>query len=328
MAGPEQPATGVESYLTRSLDEARTAVAAHFYDMRFEVTGVREDFALSLDVVQVGALTIGLAHYTAQVRTAFGQPGAFHLALPFEGGLSVQQGLADPLYASAREGVLFDPAQYIRIDEISAGCRVLTVKVDKTAVVRQLEQLIGRPVPGELRLGPRVDLTGGRGRSWLELAAWTLRDRADPGGLLHEPMFAGRLEQSLLEGLLLTADHRWRTVLERPAPGMRPAHVKRVMDAVRDRPAEPYDANGLAAIAQVSVRTLQDAFRRSLGMSPMAYVSEVRLERAHRQLRSSAPGAATVTEIARQWGFAHLGRFAQRYRARFGESPSQTLAAR
>jgi AraC-like DNA-binding protein len=33
----------------------------------------------------------------------------------------------------------------------------------------------------------------------------------------------------------------------------------------------------------------------------------------------------TVAAVAHRWGFAHLGRFAYAYRARFGVSPSETL---
>jgi transcriptional regulator GlxA family with amidase domain len=51
---------------------------------------------------------------------------------------------------------------------------------------------------------------------------------------------------------------------------MRPTSVKKVMDAVRERPAEPYDAARLAEIAQVSLRTLNGAFRTNIGMFPMA----------------------------------------------------------
>jgi len=106
---------------------------------------------------------------------------------------------------------------------------------------------------------------------------------------------------------------------------MRPASVKRVMDAVQERPAEAYDAARLAGIAQVSVRTLQEAFRRHVGMSPMAYVYDVRLQRVHGELRAAGPGATTVSGVAHRWGFVHLGRFASRYRERFGETPSRTL---
>ena len=37
------------------------------------------------------------------------------------------------------------------------------------------------------------------------------------------------------------------------------------------------------------------------------------------------PGES-VTEIAMQWGFTHMGRFSIEYRRRFGESPSETLS--
>ena len=40
------------------------------------------------------------------------------------------------------------------------------------------------------------------------------------------------------------------------------------------------------------------------------------------------PASGTVTRIATESGFSHLGRFSVTYRAYFGESPSETLAAR
>jgi transcriptional regulator GlxA family with amidase domain len=51
---------------------------------------------------------------------------------------------------------------------------------------------------------------------------------------------------------------------------MRPTSVKRVIDAVQDRPAVPYEPTRLAEIAQVSLRTLNGAFRTNVGISQMA----------------------------------------------------------
>ncbi|XUM05256.1 helix-turn-helix transcriptional regulator [Streptomyces venezuelae ATCC 10712] len=97
------------------------------------------------------------------------------------------------------------------------------------------------------------------------------------------------------------------------------------MDAVRERPEHPFTTTELAALARVSVRRLQESFREYVGMSPMAYVREVRLDRVREELRAAAPDEVSVSEVAWRWGFAHQGRFAARYRERFGESPSRTL---
>lgn len=81
----------------------------------------------------------------------------------------------------------------------------------------------------------------------------------------------------------------------------------------------------IAAAAGMSPRGLQQSFNRSVGVSPLAHLRNVRLDAVHEALRSADPSTAAVAEVAREWGFAHLGRFSGAYRARFGELPSATL---
>jgi AraC-like DNA-binding protein len=87
-------------------------------------------------------------------------------------------------------------------------------------------------------------------------------------------------------------------------------------------PVTPAEA---ARAAGLHTRSLQQQTRRHLGVSPSAYLRDVRLERARTQLTEEYPGSATVAGIARAWGFGHLGRFSASYRARFGERPRDTL---
>ncbi|WLW57469.1 AraC family transcriptional regulator [Streptomyces sp. YU58] len=325
MADNPDRAAEFSSYTTRSVDEAHDAIAAHYYDLRLEVTGPPGDFVTGLGVVELGALTVGDVSFGTEVRMRFGEPGVYHLAIPLEGCFSVQEGSARPSIATTRGAVFFDPGQNIRVDAWSADCHVLSVKIDKAALLHQLELLLGGPPHRSPTFEPYVDVSEGAGRSWAQLALWCLREHELAGGLLHRPIVRGRIEQTLLEGVWLAARHSYRDELESPAPRMRPAAVKRVMDAVQELPTEPYDAARLAAIAQVSLRTLQQAFRTHVGVTPMAYVYEVRLQRVRAQLRTAAPGSTTVAAVAHQWGFVHLGRFARRYRERFGEPPSRTL---
>jgi AraC-like DNA-binding protein len=77
----------------------------------------------------------------------------------------------------------------------------------------------------------------------------------------------------------------------------------------------------------VAARTLRHIFEKYLGISPHQYLSERRLHLARSALLLATSGSTTVTDIATQFGFWELGRFAVNYRLRFGESPIATLRA-
>ena len=62
--------------------------------------------------------------------------------------------------------------------------------------------------------------------------------------------------------------------------------------------------------------------QEAVGVLPRDYVRQRRLERVHELLQS--PAVRSVTEVALDHGFLHLGRFSEAYRKRFGELPSQT----
>lgn len=82
----------------------------------------------------------------------------------------------------------------------------------------------------------------------------------------------------------------------------------------------------LCAHTGVAERTLRYAFRDQLGCSPKVYLQMIRLNGVRVELLSAESKTTSVTAAATRWGFMHLGRFAQDYRALFGELPSTTLA--
>ncbi|MEX1147182.1 MAG: helix-turn-helix domain-containing protein, partial [Sphingomonadales bacterium] len=51
---------------------------------------------------------------------------------------------------------------------------------------------------------------------------------------------------------------------------------------------------------------------------------DLRLDHAYAELSRSTRTGCTVTEVAMAAGFTHLSKFAAYYKARFGESPSDT----
>lgn len=91
--------------------------------------------------------------------------------------------------------------------------------------------------------------------------------------------------------------------------------------AAVDQPENPVTIEELCKTLGVSRRTLQYGFIEMTGMPPATYLRLARLNGARRSLKA----AASVTEVATVWGFWHLGRFSQDYKAFFGETPSFTL---
>jgi AraC-like DNA-binding protein/DNA-binding CsgD family transcriptional regulator len=116
--------------------------------------------------------------------------------------------------------------------------------------------------------------------------------------------------------------------LEQPLPVPRPTPVKRAVETIEAHPEYPFTTRRLAQISNVSVRTLQEAFRQHMGISPMSYLRQIRLARVHDDLHRADAGHITVARIAHRWGFSNLGRFAATYRARYGTNPSDTLHKR
>ena len=76
--------------------------------------------------------------------------------------------------------------------------------------------------------------------------------------------------------------------------------------------------------AGVSYRTLNRAFQERFGVGPKQYVVATKLAGVRRALLNSQ-GSVRITDVASDWGFWHLGRFARDYKRMFGELPSDTL---
>jgi AraC family transcriptional regulator, ethanolamine operon transcriptional activator len=70
---------------------------------------------------------------------------------------------------------------------------------------------------------------------------------------------------------------------------------------------------------------LQYAFKEAMGITPVAYLTLLRLHRVRQALRAADPRSTTVTREALRWGFWHFGDFSRAYKGCFGELPSKTL---
>jgi AraC family ethanolamine operon transcriptional activator len=102
--------------------------------------------------------------------------------------------------------------------------------------------------------------------------------------------------------------------------------VRRARELILERPQDFCHLTALCAALHVTRRTLQNCFQEVMGISPAAYLREVRLNAVRRALLDPHGARKTITDIAAQWGFWHMGHFGCEYKALFGETPSETRA--
>lgn len=207
----------------------------------------------------------------------------------------------------------------IRSVRIADGHAQCGMSIRRGLFVERLSALLERPLAAPIRFEPVVDLgkSAFQGiRALLEMATGIEFDQLINSGLL----MPARLQEMLVDAVLETWPHNYSEALHRPQPALAPRHVKLAMAYIREHPASLVSGSELALLANVSLRALQEGFKRFTGMSIVAYQRQVRLELAHQALQRGEGGS--VAQVALGLGFSNAGRFAQYFQQAYGISPA------
>jgi AraC-like DNA-binding protein len=289
--------------------------------------GDARGFRFAADVVRLGPITVGEISYGADVHVTIGDlESAYHVLAPVTGSLESRH-RGTVVAAGPARAAVYRPIGDIDL-HWAADCRLLSVKIERSALEREVDAALDRPVVTPVPLGAGFDLAGGPGRTWVSLVRLMLADLRAADGLGRQPWMAARWRDLVISGLALSVEHPYGDQPAGLAGPRRPRPVKRTLDAMHAEPWRAFTSADLAEISGVGVRVLQESFRQHVGMAPMAYLRRLRLDGVHAELSRADPWQVTVGEVAYRWGFTHLGRFAGAYRARYGVAPSQTLKDR
>ncbi len=312
------------SFHESDIDAAQAAVGQSYFMASMDLLEPGTPYEFRFDGVSLGALNVGEAWYNAGIRVGMADlDSCYYVNFPQTGTMHAEHRGSSVEVVPGR-GAVYQPVGDIRM-HTSDDYGSYAVRINRHTLENELEARLGRPVRRPLRLDPRLDLDRGTGRGWAGLVRLLAKEAKAHGDLLTHPIITAPLHDAVVSGLLLTARHPYSDLLQRPAGSWGPAPVKRAIDAMDAHPEHPFTPAILAELAGTSVRSLHDNFRRHVGLSPLQYLQQLRLQRAHQDLLRGDPSFVRVTQTAYRWGFAHLSRFAVAYRARYGESPSQTL---
>ncbi|MCW3493324.1 AraC family transcriptional regulator [Microbacterium sp. SSM24] len=309
---------------SRDVDHARQALSEVFLPVDFSPPRTSRTFEMHLNALTVGQLTCGYMRFGEAVRIETAEAENFHIDIPTGGRAMMRAGLGPPIHGTQDTAGIFMPGRPVAI-ESDEGFAQLSLMISRARLQLEVENLLGHELSRPLEFSGEIDLLTPGAQTMMQALRMIDQGSRHEGGLLAHPLATQRLEQILMHSLLFAQPHNHSAALASPSPdsGVRP--VSHVIELLRSDPAYPWTVAELAAEVSLSVRSLQEGFRRSLNTTPMAYLRRLRLEEVRRELVSAAPGTVTVTEVAARWGFTHLGRFAAVYRSEYSELPSDTM---
>lgn len=247
----------------------------------------------------------------------------FLLQIPLRGGAEIRCG-AQHVDASPRLASLPSPTEPLSMRWADDSPHLI-VRVARAALLSRLESLLQSPVGQHLVFDLGVPLDNPALAPMVHFIDY-LRLTLDTGNALQE---SGRLaehaEEYLMSALLMSVAHNHSRALTGDTQrSLLPRVVRRAQAFMEAHAEQPLSLADMCREVGCSARTLQVAFRQHAGRGPMEFLRELRLDRARAELMT--PGRCGVREVAQKYGFLHLGHFANQYRARFGERPSETRA--
>lgn len=311
-------------FRSNDLDETRARVAAVFCPHRLETTDRGARLQARHHHLPGERLSLNFIEYGARTLIAPGELDRFYLVqIPLTGAAAIVNGQAHYHSNPTTAAVLNPHLQTSMIWE--QGTRQILVQIERRALQDHLSAHLGETAQRPLTFAGPLDLTVGTGAALRRLVLYLVAE-ADAGGPSIGAGLMGRqFESVLMSGLLDAQQHDYAADLDRLRPVPRPRQQRLAESYIEANLDQPLTVEDIARAAGISPRGLQLSFRQCRGTTPMGFWRDLRLARARSDLQS---GDVRVTDVALRWGFTHFGRFSETYRARFGESPRDTLRSR
>lgn len=306
------------------LDYVRDRVARVFVPHRLELVGHRARLSAKMHSRRLSDIGISFITYGGEV---FIEPGTintyFAIQIPLAGATDIQCGGRQMISTPATASVI-SPDDHLTMRWLG-GCAQLVCRIERVALESHLASLLGEGLPERLRFDLAMPINGGRGAGVRNSIHELIRrlDRADE--LMENSGYVQQCEQLLMTELLLTQPHNYSHRLRSEPRPATSGQVQHAIDLLESHPEWSHTIGGLAKQVAVSPRSLQRGFQRELGTTFQEMLKEIRLRRAHDELRGANPGAVTVSEVMTRWCLPLKGRSFDAYRKRYGVTPLTTL---
>ncbi len=235
--------------------------------------------------------------------------------------------IEDPHFGSLRpqnehEARVYHMTPGTKVSADSTNISAFGVFIPAEIVERKARVYYDDAVATKIQFKPFFDTRSSKGSGFHHLLVHLLAVLSNQSTSFLHPMMNGALSDLIASTMLSSLDNTLSAAKAKTAFAPVPRNVKRAEDYMMAHADQPITLEILAQQVGCSGRALQSAFKAFRDKTPLSALREIRLDKARLDLIAQSD---TITGVAYRWGFSNPGRFAQLYKDRFGELPSETL---
>ncbi len=306
-----------------SVEQARQLLSGLYGDLVMEPVGARPSLKGISNGIQLSRFTLNHTFFSTSINASKTDPMDIHSLQFVRSGLCEYEFENTRVFGNRQRCIMLPAGQIVKANS-SADNAILTVIISDTKLREQVSAYLGHNKFPPIRFSPEIDITTPHGTTLFSIVQTFTEEVNRPHGLLESPVAVARFEDLLVSILLFGIDNNLEQILGQPAPMADSTLVKRIEGYLEANASNALEMKHLAKETGHSISSIYRTFKQYRGYTPTAFLQKIRFSNARRRLLTPDP-TDTVTCIAMDCGFFHMGRFAGAYKQKFGESPKQTL---
>jgi AraC-like DNA-binding protein len=310
---------------TNRVEEAEAKISRSLTAVRIMKLTDRNRFQLRINNVNIGNTSLVYARFGTDTKLTSIDEDHVHFIIGSSMPSTFNLYDRSVVVTTQNASMIVSPKQFSV--ERPEGSETLVLRTSLSDLQHHFEELTTQHHRGPLTFDHVIDLANGPGAILNRMINYLVYELEHNDQALKNPGLSKSYNHMLLTALLSLPHNQSEKLFKSYHNQVAPGLVRRAEEYMRAHLNEAVTIISLLRICDCSRSVLFSAFKNARGYTPMEFLTEQRLLGAREKLLKQHP-EDSVSSIALDYGFIHLGRFSKVYKKRFGVTPSITLKKR
>ena len=318
-----KPLSKFQVVKTHHAEEAEFKLSQTLTDLQIKQVKDRDSFELEMNGFNLGLSSLVYNQFGTHTDIELGLDMDHTLFVFGRGVPCIFNVNGQPFGITPQKGIIVTQGGKVHIQR-PKNSEAIVLRVSNSDIWHHFTELTRRYHRGALVFDHSIDLVKGPGAILKNLIYGLVDELGNNDLVIKDPVLQKGYDHQFLTALLLLPHSKRDTLFNEPRYRVGSKIVRLAEAYIRAHLEEAISIIDLLRICGCSRRALFSAFRNTKGYTPMEFLTEQRLQSVRNRLLKSHV-ETSVTSIALDCGFTHLGRFSHIYKNRFGVTPSITL---